>query len=69
MAESLAHRRRRRRISVLITLGCGVATAVGCVTVNAILGSPVLWFWLLAAPLYVTLLMAMFLWVRLSPSA
>ncbi|MEJ7649380.1 MAG: hypothetical protein WKF57_10140 [Nakamurella sp.] len=69
MSETLAQRRRRRRFSVIITLACGVATAIGCITVNAVLGSPVLWFWLLAAPLYVTLLMSLFLWIRLAPSA
>ena len=54
---------------MIITLACGVATAIGCITVNAVLGSPVQWFWLLAAPLYVTLLMSLFLWIRLAPGA
>ena len=69
MSETRAQRRRRQRLSVLITLACGLATAIGCVTVNAVLGSPVLWFWMLAAPVYVTLLMALFLWIRLAPDA
>lgn len=69
MSETRAQRRHRRRLSVAITLACGIATAIGCLTVNAVLGSPVLWFWLLAAPLYVTLLMSLFLWIRLAPEA
>lgn len=59
----------RRRDALLITLGCGVATLVLCLGVNAIFGSPVEWFWLVAAALYVTLLVGAFLLIRLTPSA
>lgn len=59
----------RRRDAVLITLGCGVVTLALCLGVNAIFGSPVDWFWLVAAAVYVTLLIGGFLLIRLTPSA
>jgi hypothetical protein len=59
----------RRRDAVLITLGCGLATMLLCLGVNALLGSPIEWFWLVAATLYVTLLIGGFLLIRLTPSA
>jgi len=58
-----------RRRAVLITIGCGLVTMAGCLAVNAIAGSPIQWFWLIVAPLYVTALIGAFLWVRLTPSA
>ncbi|MDQ2846797.1 MAG: hypothetical protein M3Y77_10705 [Actinomycetota bacterium] len=55
-----------RRKSVVITLACGLVTMAGCLLVNAVTGSPIQWYWLMVAPLYVTLLIAGFLWVRLT---
>lgn len=61
--------RRQRNRAVLITLVCGIVTALGCLLINLFVGSPIEWIWLLAAPLWVTLLMGSFLWVRLTPSS
>lgn len=58
-----------RRKAVLITIAGGLVTMAGCLAVNAIAGSPIQWFWLIVAPLYVTALIGAFLWVRLTPSA
>ncbi|WP_154674176.1 hypothetical protein [Nakamurella lactea] len=59
----------RRRDAILITLGCGLSTLVLCLGVNALFGSPVQWFWLVAAAVYVVLLVGAFLLIRLTPSA
>lgn len=61
--------RRQRNRAVLVTLACGVTTALGCLLINLLAGSPVDWIWLLAAPLWVTLLTGSFLWIRLTPSS
>lgn len=52
----------------MITFGCGLATLVICLAGNALFGSPVQWFWLVAAAVYVTILVGAFLLIRLSGS-
>jgi len=61
---SIPHRQRR-----LMLVSCVIIFVVitgGCLLINAFAGSPVDWFWLVAAGLFVTVLMAMWFWVRLS---
>lgn len=55
-----------RRKALTITLLCGLLTMAGCLLINAVTGSPIQWYWLIVAPLYVTMLIAGFLWVRLT---
>lgn len=62
-------RKRRQRLSVLIVLGCGILTTLGCLAVNWIAGSPIEWFWLVVAPLYVTLIIGAFVWIRFAREA
>lgn len=61
---SIPHRQRS-----LVLVSCAIIFVVitgGCLLINAVAGSPVDWFWLVVAGAFVTGLMAMWFWVRLS---
>jgi hypothetical protein len=56
----------QRRLAVIVAGSTAVAMVVGSLIVNYVAGSPVDWFWLVAGSLFVTMLITLFLWVRLS---
>jgi hypothetical protein len=57
---------RQRRLMLVSCVIIFVVITGGCLLIYAFAGSPVDWFWLVAAGLFVTVLMAMWFWVRLS---
>lgn len=67
MSELRDGRMSRRQV-VLVILGCGLATLAACLGINALMGSPVQWFVLVIAVLFVVVLIGSYLWVRLTPS-
>ena len=56
----------QRRLMLVSCVIIFVVITGGCLLVNAIAGSPVDWFWLVAAGVFVTAMMAGWFWVRLS---
>ena len=56
----------QRRWALVVVVIIFVVIAGGCLLVNLLAGSPVDWFWLVAGGVFVSLLMAAWLWVRLS---
>lgn len=60
--------RMSRHQVVWVILGCGLVTLAACLGINAWMGSPVQWFVLVIAVLFVVVLIGSYLWVRLTPS-
>lgn len=58
--------RGQRRLALIVLICVGLAVAVGSLLINFLVGSPVNWFWIPAGSLVVTLLIGIFLWMRLS---
>ncbi len=56
----------QRRLMLVSCVIIFVVITGGCLLVNAVAGSPVDWFWLVAAGVFVTAMMAGWFWVRLS---
>ncbi|NNG37287.1 hypothetical protein [Nakamurella aerolata] len=67
--NDLRHGHMRPGRAVLITVLCGLITGALCLGVNAMFGSPIDWFWLAGAAVYVTVLIGAFLWIRLAREA
>ena len=58
--------RRGRRLMIVTCVVVFVLVTGGCLLINAFADSPVDWFWLVAAGVFVTALTAVWFWVRLS---
>lgn len=56
----------QRRWALMAVVVIFLVIVGGCLIVNLLAGSPVDWFWLVTGGIFVTLLMAAWLWVRLS---
>jgi hypothetical protein len=63
------HRRRIVPKAAAIAAGCGLLAFLACLGVNALIGPPFLWGWMIGIGLFVALMMAGFLWIRLTPDA
>jgi len=56
----------QRRLAIIIVVVAIAVMAVGTIVVDVVFGMPVDWFWLVAGIVLVSILLALFLWVRLS---
>ncbi len=56
----------QRRLARNVTIIMAICLVCGTLTINWVTGSPIDWFWLVGGSLFITLLMVLFLWVRLS---
>jgi len=56
----------QRRLAIIVLCVCIVVMAVGTIAVDLLVGMPVNWFWLVSGIALVGILLALFLWVRLS---
>jgi len=56
----------QRRLAIIVLSICVVVMAGGTIIVDAVFGMPVDWFWLVSGIVLVGILLALFLWVRLS---
>lgn len=56
----------RRRLAVGVTAATAASIVLGSLAVNYFAGSPINWVWIVVATLLTTMLIMLFLWVRLS---
>jgi hypothetical protein len=57
---------RQRRLAIIVLSVCVVVMAAGTIGVDLLVGMPIDWFWLVSGIVLVGILLALFLWVRLS---
>lgn len=56
----------QRKLAIIVLSICLIVMAVGTIVVDLVFGMPVDWFWLVSGIVMVGILLALFLWVRLS---
>jgi len=56
----------QRRLTIIVCVVAIVVMVVGCITVNLVFDLPIDWYWVVAGTGLATLLIALFMWVRLS---
>ncbi|MTD13887.1 hypothetical protein GIS00_08020 [Nakamurella sp. YIM 132087] len=56
----------QRRLTIVLAAVFVVLVVGGSLVGNALAGTPIDWLWMIAGTAFITLLFALFLWVRLS---
>jgi len=56
----------QRRLAIIVLAVCLIVMAAGTIVVDLVFDMPVNWFWLVSGIVLVGILLALFLWVRLS---